>query len=137
MNSWLYFVLSAVLCLLPNAFAECWLKLYRPRYFQSLQRTPLSVVEERVAHEKQQVAEKAVQREKEHAIVTAAVSSGKAGRRRPVIAARLPGGVSHSAAVEMTVPKTPAPPQSTPSVSPRDTPANAPEPIEENTAVSP
>lgn len=94
-STWLYFILSAILCLLPNALFECWQKLYHPRYFQLLQHMPLSMIEQRQEQEANEVEAKRLAEIKTKEITAAALANEKAGRRRPVIT-RLPGGTSES-----------------------------------------
>lgn len=105
-SSWLYFLLCAVLCLLPNAVIEVWYKLYYPAVFQTLQHIPPEMVAARQAAEVQAVRDAAAMHEAEAAAAAAAVVTAKANKRR----AR--GNSDAHAGVEMQVMGQPSPAQS-------------------------
>lgn len=85
LSSWLYFLLVAVLCLLPNAAVEVWYKLYKPATYQTLQHIPAELVAAREEAERKAVEDAVLAKEAAAQAAKEAVAASKAlaaGRRR-------------------------------------------------------
>jgi hypothetical protein len=80
-SSWLYFILVATICLLPNAALEIWQKIYHPCVFQQLQHVPQEVVAARAAAEVKAVQDAQLAEEEAAKAASVAVAASKRGRR--------------------------------------------------------
>jgi len=113
LSSWLYFLLVAILCLLPNAAVEVWYKLYMPAAYQTLQHIPAEMVAAREEAERKAVEDAIIAKEEAAKAAKEAVAASKAlaaGRRRrtrasmgggdmSILSAIQPGGAASSRAV--------------------------------------